>query len=210
VQPFSQNYSRATLKFPSRFREWCPETGKKADLMFVQHMLASLKADGLCATIMPHGGLFRGGKAENQQLLQQVNARIAEISGIDLFQANGLKYDSPGQRPGPNELIVSSPERATQPAAAKSAKKHLAALQRDGTALEARLAKTDALFAQIGGKLTDEQARTLILTKLHDLASQELNRYLRVGLIAFGHHRDAIADLSCRDADRRLDLEEPA
>jgi type I restriction enzyme M protein len=35
--PFSQNYSRATLKFASRFREWCPETGKKADLMFVQH-----------------------------------------------------------------------------------------------------------------------------------------------------------------------------
>ena len=32
--PFSQNYSRATLKFSSRFREWCPETGKKADLMF--------------------------------------------------------------------------------------------------------------------------------------------------------------------------------
>ncbi|MDZ7579926.1 MAG: N-6 DNA methylase [Deltaproteobacteria bacterium] len=29
--PFSQNYSRATMKFPNRFREWCPETGKKAD-----------------------------------------------------------------------------------------------------------------------------------------------------------------------------------
>jgi type I restriction enzyme M protein len=57
--PFSQNYSRATLKFPSRFREWCPETGKKADLMFVQHMLASLKADGLAATVMPPG-LFYG------------------------------------------------------------------------------------------------------------------------------------------------------
>src|SRR3989442_2941696 len=60
--PFSQNYSRAGLKFPSRFREWCPETGKKADLMFVQHMLASLKPDGHMATIMPHGVLFRGGK----------------------------------------------------------------------------------------------------------------------------------------------------
>jgi type I restriction enzyme M protein len=60
--PFSQNYSRATLKFASRFREWCPETGKKADLMFVQHMLASLKPTGHMATIMPHGVLFRGGK----------------------------------------------------------------------------------------------------------------------------------------------------
>lgn len=60
--PFSQNYSRANVKFPSRFREWCPETGKKADLMFVQHMLASLKPNGRMATVMPHGVLFRGGK----------------------------------------------------------------------------------------------------------------------------------------------------
>jgi len=60
--PFSQNYSRANMKFTNRFREWCPETGKKADLMFVQHMLASLKGDGHMATIMPHGVLFRGGK----------------------------------------------------------------------------------------------------------------------------------------------------
>ena len=60
--PFSQNYSRAGMKFTSRFREWCPESGKKADLMFVQHMLASLKPNGRMATIMPHGILFRGGK----------------------------------------------------------------------------------------------------------------------------------------------------
>ena len=60
--PFSQNYSRASMKFTSRFREWCPETGKKADLMFVQHMLASLNSNGRMATIMPHGVLFRGGK----------------------------------------------------------------------------------------------------------------------------------------------------
>jgi len=60
--PFSQNYSRANMKFPNRFREWAPEKGKKADLMFVQHMLASLKPNGYMATIMPHGVLFRGGK----------------------------------------------------------------------------------------------------------------------------------------------------
>ena len=36
--------------------------GKKADLMFVQHMLASLEPDGHMATVMPHGVLFRGGK----------------------------------------------------------------------------------------------------------------------------------------------------
>ncbi len=60
--PFSQNYSHTDMKFTSRFQEWSPETGKKADLMFVQHLLASLKSDGHMATIMPHGVLFRGGK----------------------------------------------------------------------------------------------------------------------------------------------------
>lgn len=61
--PFSQNYSRASMSFDTtRFREFCPETGKKADLMFVQHMIASLKPYGHMATIMPHGVLFRGGK----------------------------------------------------------------------------------------------------------------------------------------------------
>ena len=67
--PFSQNYSRASLKLSSRFREWCPETGKKADLMFVQHMLASLKTDGRMATVMPHGVLFRGGK---EKLIREI------------------------------------------------------------------------------------------------------------------------------------------
>ncbi|MBM4458233.1 MAG: SAM-dependent DNA methyltransferase, partial [Chloroflexi bacterium] len=60
--PFSQNYTREGLKFPERFRYgFCPETGKKADLMFAQHMLAVLRPGGMMATVMPHGVLFRGG-----------------------------------------------------------------------------------------------------------------------------------------------------
>ena len=90
--PFSQNYSRATLKFPSRFREWCPETGKKADLMFVQHMLASLKADGLAATIMPHGVLFRGGKEKLIRELLITDDVIEAIISLPpgLFYGTGI------------------------------------------------------------------------------------------------------------------------
>lgn len=59
--PFSQNYSRTNMKFQNRFAYgFAPETGKKADLMFVQHMIASLNTKGCMATIMPHGVLFRG------------------------------------------------------------------------------------------------------------------------------------------------------
>jgi type I restriction enzyme M protein len=90
--PFSQNYSRANLKFASRFREWCPETGKKADLMFVQHMLASLKPDGHMATIMPHGVLFRGGK---EKLIREIFINDDVIEAIislppGLFYGTGI------------------------------------------------------------------------------------------------------------------------
>jgi len=90
--PFSQNYSRATLKFPNRFREWCPETGKKADLMFVQHMLASVKSDGHMATIMPHGVLFRGGK---EKLIREIFIETDVIEAIislppGLFYGTGI------------------------------------------------------------------------------------------------------------------------
>jgi len=60
--PFSQNYSRQELQFPERFRYgYCPESGKKGDLMFAQHMLAVLRSNGMLATVMPHGVLFRSG-----------------------------------------------------------------------------------------------------------------------------------------------------
>ena len=90
--PFSQNYSRASLKFPNRFREWCPESGKKADLMFVQHMLASLKPKGHMATIMPHGVLFRGGK---EKLIREIFINDDVIEAIislppGLFYGTGI------------------------------------------------------------------------------------------------------------------------
>jgi type I restriction enzyme M protein len=60
--PFSQNYARHGMDFPERFRYgFTPETGKKADLMFTQHMLAVLRATGIMATVLPHGALFRAG-----------------------------------------------------------------------------------------------------------------------------------------------------
>ena len=86
--PFSQNYSRASMKFTNRFDEWCPETGKKADLMFVQHMLASLKSKGHMATIMPHGVLFRAGK---EKLIREIFIKNDVIEAI-ISLPQGLFY----------------------------------------------------------------------------------------------------------------------
>jgi len=61
--PFSQNYTRAGMEYQERFRYgWCPESGKKADLMFVQHMMSVLRPHGMLTSVMPHGVLFRGGE----------------------------------------------------------------------------------------------------------------------------------------------------
>jgi len=66
--PFSQKYTRDGIPFTERFHYgWCPENGKKADLMFVQHMVAVLRADGVAVTVMPHGVLFRGGEERKFQ-----------------------------------------------------------------------------------------------------------------------------------------------
>ena len=60
--PFSQNYSAEGIPFAERFHYgFCPESGKKADLMFVQHMHSVLRQGGMVCTVMPHGVLFRGG-----------------------------------------------------------------------------------------------------------------------------------------------------
>lgn len=93
--PFSQNYNKAEMKYSSRFSYgFAPETGKKADLMFVQHMLASCKKTGKVVVVMPHGVLFRGGKEkEIREAMLQKNTDILEgIIGLppQLFYGTGI------------------------------------------------------------------------------------------------------------------------
>ena len=90
--PFSQNYSSESMKFKERFTHFMPESGKKADLMFVQHMVASLKSDGKLAVVMPHGVLFRGGeeKACRQRFIKEgILEAVIGLPG-NLFYGTGI------------------------------------------------------------------------------------------------------------------------
>src|SRR3546814_17493776 len=80
------------MEFPGRFAVWMPEKGKKADLMFVQHMLAVLKADGRMATVMPHGVLFRGGEEREARRHFIDNGWLEAIIGLPagLFYGTGI------------------------------------------------------------------------------------------------------------------------
>ena len=91
--PFSQNYDKASLARTERFRYgYTPEGGKKADLMFLQHMLAVLKSDGIVATVMPHGVLFRGGAegAIRQRIIEEDLLDTVIGLGPNLFYGTGI------------------------------------------------------------------------------------------------------------------------
>lgn len=91
--PFSQNYSKQDMEYPERFDYgFCPETGKKADLMFCQHDLAVLRPGGMAATVMPHGVLFRGGVEKNiRKKMIEADVLEAVISlPANLFYGTGI------------------------------------------------------------------------------------------------------------------------
>ncbi|MDA7492632.1 N-6 DNA methylase [bacterium] len=89
--PFAQNApKRADMTFPERFHTIT--TGKKADLMFVQHMVASLKSDGKMAVVMPHGVLFRGGEEKSCRQTFIDQGVLEAVIGIPpgLFYGTGI------------------------------------------------------------------------------------------------------------------------
>lgn len=91
--PFSQNYTKANLKYKERFSHFMPENGKKGDYMFVQHMIASLKHDGKMGVVMPHGVLFRGSEEGKfrQELIAKRNILEAVIGlPSGLFYGTGI------------------------------------------------------------------------------------------------------------------------
>jgi type I restriction enzyme M protein len=90
--PFSMSYARAEVRFPERMRYgWTPEHGK-ADLMYVQHVLAMLRPDGVGAVVAPLGVLFRGGaEAEIRRGIIEDNRLEAVISlGPNLFHGTSI------------------------------------------------------------------------------------------------------------------------
>jgi len=88
--PFSQNYG--TIKnFRDRFKYWMP-TKKKADFMFVQHMISVLKNNGRMAVVMPHGVLFRGSEEKSMRKWMVENGILEAVISLPpaLFYGTGI------------------------------------------------------------------------------------------------------------------------
>lgn len=95
--PFAQNWTLSRCKRPERFKYGhAPQTGKKADLMFLQHMLASLKSTGRGAVVMAHGVLFRGRKEREIRLalLRRASSRPSSGCSRSCFTAPAFRRSS--------------------------------------------------------------------------------------------------------------------
>ncbi|MFG2370542.1 N-6 DNA methylase [Streptomyces sp. NPDC048504] len=91
--PFAQNYKRKGMPHPERMAYgWAPESGKKADLMFIQHVLTVLEPDGVGASVMPHGVLFRAGEEAKirEQMIEKHRLEAVIGVGPNIFYGTGI------------------------------------------------------------------------------------------------------------------------
>ncbi len=78
---------------PERFKYGqVPLGAKKADLMFVQHMLAVCAEGGRVATVLPHGVLFRGGEEQGIRASIVADDLLEAVIGLPahLFYGTGI------------------------------------------------------------------------------------------------------------------------
>lgn len=102
--PFSINWGH-TEKSPDGSLAWSPTFreqrfrfgevplgAKKADLMFLQHMLAVTRDEGMIATVLPHGVLFRGGEERGIRAGIIENDLLEAVIGLpaNLFYGTGI------------------------------------------------------------------------------------------------------------------------
>ncbi len=105
--PFSQKYSKDGMRFKERFRHgYTSERSKRADLMFLQHMLAVARPGGMVATVMPHGVLFRSRSEQDIRRSILAEDLLEAVIGLppNLFYGTGipaciLVLRAPGGKP---------------------------------------------------------------------------------------------------------------
>jgi type I restriction enzyme M protein len=103
---------------------------------------------------------IRGAKAELRKFADELEQKL------QLKRLGGNEFKLENQQ----LLVEVDRQLATLDEAKKDERKRIVALNKDKVALQARIDKTDVLMASIGGRLTEQQAKALILAKLYDFA----------------------------------------
>jgi len=103
--PFSINWGTTDKQADGKTPAWQPKFAdvrfpyghvplgaKKADLMFLQHMLAVTRDGGMIASVMPHGVLFRGGEERSIRAGIIEHDLLEAVIGVapNLFYGTGI------------------------------------------------------------------------------------------------------------------------
>lgn len=103
--PFSINWGNTEKQADGKTAAWDPKFrsqrfrygevplgAKKADLMFLQHMIAVTDDGGMIATVMPHGVLFRGGEERAIRAGIIADDLLEAVIGVapNLFYGTGI------------------------------------------------------------------------------------------------------------------------
>lgn len=160
-----------------RDRYGCPPKSY-GDLAFVQHMIASLKNDGMLGVVLPHGVLFRGGAEGRIREGLLKDDLVEAVIGVapNLFYGAGIpaciliiRRDKPADRKG-NVLFVNGVEQFVE----GKAQNHLS------QANVATLAKAFHDYVDV-----EQLARVVPVS---EIANNDFNlnitRYVRVGEVA--------------------------
>ncbi len=162
-----------------------PEEDQKVTAAVIKKALKELIAD-----LKESAGASARKELKNLQVqdkaINAIEKRVKDAKADLKTKTDELALKLQLKRLGGDEFKAESLELIQQVAAQladldpgkKTDKRKIAALNKDKAALKARLAKTDGILTAIGGKLTAAEARELILKKLYNLVSNELNRYL--------------------------------
>lgn len=96
--PAPRDYKVKDLVLPERFPVMMPETGKRSDLLFVQHMLASLSSaergderDGWMAVVVPQSLLSKGGQ---ERLARKRLVEEGLLEAVIALPSSGLAAQS--------------------------------------------------------------------------------------------------------------------
>ena len=88
----------------------------------------------------------------------------------------------------------------------KAKRRKITALKKDRETLQARQDKVGATLARIGGMLTEDEAKTLILKKLFDVESRQLDRYLNAEKRVLFHAAENLWDKYAVSQERLEEL----
>ena len=118
--------------------------------------------------------------------IKAIEKRIKDAKATLKEQAAELEFKLELKRLGADDFKAETQTLVAQADARRSGldpkkkadKKIITALDKDTEALNARLAQVDAVLQAIGDRISDADARRLILKKIYDIARAELDRYL--------------------------------